>query len=166
MSHNDATRLYYRVLWRLAELADRGMSFLLCESQEIADTRRAPFLNELYKASNFIFRLTYERSYTLEICYYRPLWQMLSMARKLLSRAYGQNSDTVQHRAFPGGDAAQEVSARAQGRGPQALRRTFRARAAEHPGRSAGRRARADGIHLSSDVDRDAEGDSGVEGPA
>ena len=41
MSNNDAARLYYRVLWRLAELADRGMSFLLCESREIAGTRRA-----------------------------------------------------------------------------------------------------------------------------
>ena len=67
MSHNDAARLYYRVLWRLAELADRGMSFLLCESQEIAGTRRAHFLNDLYKASNFIFRLNDERSYTLEM---------------------------------------------------------------------------------------------------
>src|SRR4030095_10847888 len=46
MSNNDATRLYYRALWRLVELADRGMSFLLCESQEIAGTRRAHFLND------------------------------------------------------------------------------------------------------------------------
>jgi len=67
MSHIDAARLYYRVLWRLAELADRGMSFLLCESQEIAGTRRAHFLNDLYRASNFIFRLNDERSYTLEM---------------------------------------------------------------------------------------------------
>lgn len=67
MSHNDAARLYYRVLWRLAELADKGMSFLLCENQEIVGTRRAHFLNDLYKASNFIFRLDDERSYTLEM---------------------------------------------------------------------------------------------------
>ena len=85
MSHNDAARLYYRVLWRLAELADRGMSFLLCESQEIAGTRRAHFLNDLYKASNFIFRLNDERSYTLEMRSYRPVWQIASMERKLLT---------------------------------------------------------------------------------
>jgi hypothetical protein len=72
MSHNDAARLYYRALWRLAELADRGMSFLLCESQEIACARRAHFLNDLYKASNFIFRLNDERSYTLEMLQLSP----------------------------------------------------------------------------------------------
>lgn len=84
LSDNDAARLYYRVLWRLAELADRGMAFLLCESQEIADTRRAYFLAELYRASNFIFRLDGEHSYTLEMRQHRPLYPLASMERPLL----------------------------------------------------------------------------------
>lgn len=84
LSHNDAARLFYRVLWRLAELADRGMSFLLVESDEITSTRRAYFLKDLYKASNFIFRLDGEHSYTLEMRSYRPLSQLASMERPLL----------------------------------------------------------------------------------
>ncbi|MCI0524864.1 MAG: hypothetical protein L0Y75_06330 [Acidobacteria bacterium] len=85
LPHNDAARLFYRVLWRLAELADRGMSFLLVESQEIAGARRAHFLNDLYKASNFIFRLDGERTYTLEMRSYRPLYQLASMERQQLT---------------------------------------------------------------------------------
>jgi hypothetical protein len=85
LSHNDAARLFYRVLWRLAELAGRGMSFLLCKSQEITGTRRAHFLKDLYKASNFIFRLDGEHSYTLEMRSYCPLYQLASMERQLLA---------------------------------------------------------------------------------
>jgi hypothetical protein len=65
--HNDAARLYYRTLRRLVELADRGLAFLLTENQEIARTRRAYFLADLYRASNFIFHLDGEHSYTLEM---------------------------------------------------------------------------------------------------
>lgn len=85
LPHNDAARLFYRVLWRLAELADRGMSFLLVESQEIAGTRRAHFLKDLYKTSNFILHLDGEDSYTLEMPNYRPLYQLASMERQLLA---------------------------------------------------------------------------------
>lgn len=85
ISHNDAARLFYRVLWRLTELADRGMAFLLVESQEIAVPRRAYFLKDLYKASNFIFRLDGESSYTLEMRSCRPLNYLASMDRPLLS---------------------------------------------------------------------------------
>jgi len=85
LSHNDAARLFYRVLWQLADLADRGLAFLLCESDEIAITRRAYFLKDLYKASNFIFRLDGENSYTLEMRSYRPLWQLASMEQPLLT---------------------------------------------------------------------------------
>lgn len=84
MSHNDAARLFFRVLWRLAELADRGMAFLLTESQEITNTRRAYFLTELYRASNFIFRLDGEHSYTLEMRRHRPLYYLASMENPLL----------------------------------------------------------------------------------
>ena len=71
--NNDAARLYYRTLSRLTELADRGMAFLLAETEEIALTRRAYFLTDLFRASNFIFRLDGENTYTLEMRQYRPL---------------------------------------------------------------------------------------------
>lgn len=83
LPHNDAARLFYRTLWRLAELADRGMAFLLAESQEITSTRRAYFLTDLYRASNFIFRFDGEHSYTLEMRRHRPLYH-LSPERQLL----------------------------------------------------------------------------------
>jgi hypothetical protein len=70
---NDAARLYYRTLSRLAELADKGLALLLTETQEIAGTRRAYFLTDLFRASNFIFRLDGERTCTLEMRRYRPL---------------------------------------------------------------------------------------------
>jgi hypothetical protein len=73
MPHNDAARLYYRTLWRLAELAGRGLAILLTESREIAGARRAHFLADLYRASNFIFRLDGGHSFTLEMRSYRPL---------------------------------------------------------------------------------------------
>ena len=71
--NNDAARLYYRTLSRLAELTDRGLAFLLAETAEIAGTRRAYFLNDLFRASNFILRLDGESTYTLEMRSYRPL---------------------------------------------------------------------------------------------
>jgi hypothetical protein len=70
--HNDAARLFYRTLWRLAELAGRGLRFLLTESREITNTRRSHFLNDLYRASDFIFRLGGEHSFTLEMRGDRP----------------------------------------------------------------------------------------------
>jgi len=71
--HNDAARLFYRTLWRLAELAGRGLGFLLTESREIANTRRSHFLTDLCRASDFILRLDGENSFTLEMRSYRPL---------------------------------------------------------------------------------------------
>ena len=71
--HNDAARLFYRTLWRLAELAGRGLGFLLTESREIANTRRSHFLTDLCRASDFILRLDGEHSFTLEMRSYRPL---------------------------------------------------------------------------------------------
>lgn len=78
MPHNDAARLYYRVLWRLIELANEGLAILLTESREMAKTRRAHFLADLYRMSNFIFRLDGEDSYTLEMRSYRPLRYLIS----------------------------------------------------------------------------------------
>lgn len=82
---NDAARLFYRTLWRLAELANKGLAFLLCESQEVTATRRAYFLNDLYKASNCIFRLDGEHSFTLEMRGSRPLQHLAAMERQLLT---------------------------------------------------------------------------------
>jgi hypothetical protein len=81
--HNDAARLYYRTLWRLAELAGKGMAILLSESREIAGTRRAHFLTDLYRASDFILRLDGEHSFTLEMRSYRPLSYPASMEKAL-----------------------------------------------------------------------------------
>ena len=75
---NDAARLYYRTISRLTELADREMAFLLAETAEIANTRRAYFLNDLFRASNFIFRLDGKITYTLEMRSYRPLLRFAS----------------------------------------------------------------------------------------
>lgn len=82
--HNDAARLYYRTLRRLAALAEGGLAILLIETQEIARTRRAYFLRDLYQASNFIFHLDGKHSYTLEMRNYRPLSYPASMERTLL----------------------------------------------------------------------------------
>ncbi|MDX2030219.1 MAG: hypothetical protein SF339_06100 [Blastocatellia bacterium] len=75
LSHRDAARLFYRVLWRLADLADRGAALLLCESDAIASARRGYFLTDLFQASNFILRLDGTPCYTLEMRHDRALLQ-------------------------------------------------------------------------------------------
>ncbi len=85
LPHNEAARLYYRTLWRLAELAGRGLAFLLTESREIELSRRAHFLTDLYRASNFIFRLDGEHSFTLEMRSHRPLLPSASTEKALSS---------------------------------------------------------------------------------
>lgn len=82
---NDAARLFYRSLWRLCELADQGMAFLLVESQQIANTRRAYFLTDLYRASNFVFHLDGEHSFQLEMRTPRLLAYLASKSRPLLT---------------------------------------------------------------------------------
>jgi hypothetical protein len=67
----------------LAELAGKGMAILLSESREIAGTRRAHFLTDLYRASDFILRLDGEHSFTLEMRSYRPLSYPASMEKAL-----------------------------------------------------------------------------------
>jgi hypothetical protein len=79
ISDNDAARLYYRTLSRLAELADRGLALLLTQTEEVVGKRRAYFLTDLFRASNFIFRLDGERTYTLEMRRYRPLLHSASV---------------------------------------------------------------------------------------
>jgi hypothetical protein len=83
MPRNDAARLYYRALWRLAELADSGLAILLTESREIAGARCAHFLTDLCRASDFILRLGGESSFTLEMRSNRPLSHSASMEKAL-----------------------------------------------------------------------------------
>lgn len=82
---NDAARLFYRALWRLNELARKGMSFLLAESQEITDNRRAYFLNDLFRASNFVVHLDGESSFRLESRSPRSVASFASIATPLLT---------------------------------------------------------------------------------
>lgn len=82
---NDAARLFYRSIWRLCDLAVKGMSFLITESQEIGKTRRAHFLTDLFRASNFVFHLDGEHSFRLETRSPRPLAYLASMAKPLLT---------------------------------------------------------------------------------
>jgi len=64
--HNDAARLFYRSLWRLADLSRKGLTLLLTQSEMPAHTRRAYFLTDLCRASNVVARLDGEHSFTLE----------------------------------------------------------------------------------------------------
>ena len=63
---NDAARLFYRSLWRLADLSRKGLTLLLTQSEMPAHTRRAYFLTDLCRASNVVARLEGEHSFTLE----------------------------------------------------------------------------------------------------
>jgi hypothetical protein len=62
----DAARLFYRVLWRIVELARRGMALLLAQGRTTSGTRRAYFLSDLCRASDVVLRIGGERSFTLE----------------------------------------------------------------------------------------------------
>lgn len=50
----DAARLFYRVLWRVVELARGGMTFFLAQSEMPKTTRRAYFLKDLCAASDVV----------------------------------------------------------------------------------------------------------------
>jgi hypothetical protein len=65
--HNDAARLFYRALSRLVRLAEMGAALLLTQTQEIVNSRRAYFLRDLFRASDFIFRLDGKESFTVEM---------------------------------------------------------------------------------------------------
>ena len=84
IADNDAARLYYRTLSRLGELADKGVAFLLIETEEIGKTRRAYFLKDLFRASNFVFRFEGDGSYTLEMRRHRPISYLASTGKALL----------------------------------------------------------------------------------
>ena len=63
---NDAARLFYRSLWRLADLARRGLTLLLTQSETPKRSERAHFLNDLCRASDELIRLDGEQAPTLE----------------------------------------------------------------------------------------------------
>jgi hypothetical protein len=60
-------------LTTLADLAERGVAFLITQSQEILNPRRQYFLPDLFKASDHIFRLRATGRYTLEARRYVPI---------------------------------------------------------------------------------------------
>jgi hypothetical protein len=66
VTKNDAARLFYRSLWRLADLSRKGLTLLLTQSEMPKHTHRAYFLTDLCRASNVVVRLDGEHSFTLE----------------------------------------------------------------------------------------------------
>ena len=66
ISFVDAARLFYRMLWRVVELAQSGMTVLLAQSSIPAVTRRAYFLTDLCRAADVILRYDAVHTFTLE----------------------------------------------------------------------------------------------------
>ena len=69
---NDAARLFYRSLWRLAGLLREGLTFLLTQSETPKRAERAHFLADLCRAANVVIRLEGNRAFTLERSGDRP----------------------------------------------------------------------------------------------
>ena len=63
----DAARLFYRMLWRLVEMAESGTTLLLAQGSPPTSTRRAYFLTDLCRASDVI--LSYEAAHTFTLEY-------------------------------------------------------------------------------------------------
>jgi len=66
VSHIDAARLFYRVLWRIVDLAREGMTVLLAQPDATRIWRRAYFLTDLRRLSDIIMRINGEHSFTIE----------------------------------------------------------------------------------------------------
>jgi len=66
VSHIDAARLFYRVLWRIVDLAREGMTVLLAQPEPARVWRRAYFLTDLRRLSDIVLRLGGEHSFTIE----------------------------------------------------------------------------------------------------
>jgi hypothetical protein len=62
----DAARLFYRMLWRVVELARGGRTMLLVQGAADASARRAYFLTDLCRVSDVVLRLGGRHSFTLE----------------------------------------------------------------------------------------------------
>jgi hypothetical protein len=66
VAQNDAARLFYRSLWRLAGLAREGLTLLLTQSDILERSTRKYFLTDLCRASGVVIRLEGEQTFTLE----------------------------------------------------------------------------------------------------
>ncbi len=66
VAHNDAARLFYRSLWRLAGLAREGLTLLLTQSETPERSARKYFLTDLCRASGVVIRLEGEHTFTLK----------------------------------------------------------------------------------------------------
>ena len=62
----EAARLFYRMLWRIVELARQGMTLLMVQGPAPADSRRAYFLKDLCRASDVILHLGEVHTFRLE----------------------------------------------------------------------------------------------------
>jgi hypothetical protein len=79
--HTDAARLFYRALTNVARLAERGVAFLITQSQAILNARRQYFLRDLFRTSDYIFRLEQSGGYTLEARRHVPIGPPASRLR-------------------------------------------------------------------------------------
>jgi hypothetical protein len=61
----DAARLFYRMLWRIVELSQSGMTLLLAQSAADPSARRAYFLTDLCRVSEAVMHLDGRHSFTL-----------------------------------------------------------------------------------------------------
>ena len=66
VSHIDAARLFYRVLWRIVDLAREGMTVLLAQADINKVWRRRYFLADLRRLADIVMRLSGEHSFTIE----------------------------------------------------------------------------------------------------
>lgn len=66
VSHVDAARLFYRVLWQIVDLAREGMTVLLAQPDHASVPRRAYFLSDLRRFSDVVLRVSGEHSFTIE----------------------------------------------------------------------------------------------------
>lgn len=66
VSFVDAARLFYRMLWRAAELAGSAMTLMLAQTDMPASTRRAYFLADLSRACDVVLRLSGNHTFALE----------------------------------------------------------------------------------------------------
>jgi hypothetical protein len=65
VTHTDAARLFYRVLWRTVELTEQGMSLLLVQHPVPERTRRSYFLPDLCRVSHRVLYLEGQHSFRL-----------------------------------------------------------------------------------------------------
>ena len=62
----DSARLFYRMLWRVVELARSGMTVLLAQSEPPRSARRAYFLKDLCHACDVVLRCDGLHTFMLE----------------------------------------------------------------------------------------------------